>query len=692
MATDIAKAYVQIIPSADGISGALGKTLGVESGAAGISAGESMGKSLVSTLVKVVAAAGIGKMLSDVMSEGGALQQSFGGLETIYGDAAEAAKEYSKEAQAAGISMNDYAEQAVSFGAALKQAYEGDTAKAVEAANTAILDMADNAAKMGTPLESIQNAYQGFAKQNYTMLDNLKLGYGGTKKEMERLLADATRLSGVEYNIENLGDVYDAIHVIQQDLGLTGVAAYEAEETFTGSMGAMRAAADNLKAALATGMDITPALETLTGNAMVFLEKNMLPMFGKVLEGLPTVLQTAFSFAIGSLNKIAYNAESIVQFGVGIVTELVGGILSMIPYLVEAALNLVVAFGKAIITTDWASVASDFVGTLRDDIDLSAGEIFGVDDAAGIVPAIISGIEGALPGLINSGVGVLTNVIQGITEKLPDIYKKGNEILINVVNGILERIPGLITTAGEIVTKLAGFILQNLPTLLSAGADLLKELASGFVKNIPAIVKAGAEALAKLLAKIAEYLPTILKTGIELLGKLAAGLIQAIPDLVRKIPQIIKSIVTEFKNHDWRGLGGDIINGIATGISNAGSAVMNAALNAAKGALDTVKRFFGISSPSKLMRDEVGKQLMAGAAIGVEKSSGLFDDALNDALSIDGLNLSGQVSGYAPNRQATGSVVINVYGAEGQDVNALANIIMQKLTNQTQAIGAAFGS
>jgi hypothetical protein len=242
MATELGKAYVQIIPSAKGISGSISESLGGETE----KAGKSAGLNLAGAIKGAIAAAGIGTAIKSALDAGGDLQQSFGGLETIYGEAAEAAKKYSTEAVKAGISANDYAEQAVSFGAALKQAYGGDTTKAMEAANTAILDMTDNAAKMGTPIENIQNAYQGFAKQNYTMLDNLKLGYGGTKQEMERLLEDATKLSGVEYDMSNLGDVYDAIHVIQEDLGLTGVAAKEASSTFTGSLAAMKAAGQRL--------------------------------------------------------------------------------------------------------------------------------------------------------------------------------------------------------------------------------------------------------------------------------------------------------------------------------------------------------------------------------------------------------------------------------------------------------------
>ena len=233
--TSLGTAYVQIVPKAEGIKGSIENVLGGEAQAAGTSAGSKMG----AFLKKAIVAAGIGtafvKVVKGAMDEGAKLQQSYlGGLDTLYGDAADSARAYAREAAQAGISMNTYSEQAVSFGAALKNAYGGDVVKAAEAANTAILDMADNSAKMGTDITSVQMAYQGFARGQYQLLDNLKLGYGGTRGEMERLLKDAQELSGVEYNIDNLGDVYDAIHVIQGELGLTGVAAAEASETFSG--------------------------------------------------------------------------------------------------------------------------------------------------------------------------------------------------------------------------------------------------------------------------------------------------------------------------------------------------------------------------------------------------------------------------------------------------------------------------
>lgn len=289
--TTLGTAYVQIRPTAQGISGAISETLGGEAEKAGTSAGSKIGVFAKKALAKVAIGAAVIKTFKSALDEGAKLQQSYlGGLDTLYGSAADGARKYAREAAAYGVSMNTYAEQAVSFGAALKSAYGGDTQKAMEAANTAIKDMADNAAKMGTPIESVQQAYQGFAKGQYQLLDNLKLGYGGTKTEMERLLKDAQAITGVEYDINNLGDVYDAIHVIQGELGLTGVAADEAAQTLSGSFGAMKASLQNLLGSLALGENIKPAMQNLVSSVGTFLFKNLIPMIGRVIKSLPPAI------------------------------------------------------------------------------------------------------------------------------------------------------------------------------------------------------------------------------------------------------------------------------------------------------------------------------------------------------------------------------------------------------------------
>lgn len=344
-------AYVQIEPQAKGIKGAITNVLGGEAESAGTSVGGKIG----AFAKKAIIAAGVGAVLvkgiKGAMDEGAKLQQSYlGGLDTLYGEAADKAREYARAAAEAGISMNTYSEQAVSFGAALKSAYGGDTTKAIEAANQAILDMADNSAKMGTDIGSVQMAYQGFAKQNYTMLDNLKLGYGGTKEEMQRLLADAEAFSGVHYDINNLGDVYDAIHVIQGELGLTGVAAGEAATTFSGSFNAMKASAQNFLGSLALGENVSESLNTLMTSVSTFFFGNFIPMLGTIISSLPGAIWTFLSQGIpmllsNILNLVNTFAGNIGSLADGLTGEKVAAWVSTtIPKIISAAGNVMGKF------------------------------------------------------------------------------------------------------------------------------------------------------------------------------------------------------------------------------------------------------------------------------------------------------------------------------------------------------------
>ncbi|VMS38122.1 PblA [Streptococcus pneumoniae] len=291
MATELGKAYVQIIPSAKGISGMIQKEMGGEVASAGVSAGESLGSKMMGAVSGVIAAAGIGKAIGASINEGAALQQSLGGVETLFKDSADKVKGFANEAyKTTGLSANAYMENVTGFSASLLQSLGGDTDKAADTANMAMIDMSDNANKMGTSMESIQLAYQGFAKQNYTMLDNLKLGYGGTKQEMQRLLADAEKLTGVKYDINNLSDVYSAIHTIQENLDITGTTAREAATTFTGSFESMKSAAQNVLGKLSLGEDIQPALQALMETTSTFLFGNLIPMIGNILKQIPILI------------------------------------------------------------------------------------------------------------------------------------------------------------------------------------------------------------------------------------------------------------------------------------------------------------------------------------------------------------------------------------------------------------------
>ncbi|MBR3240240.1 MAG: hypothetical protein IKF99_17595 [Oscillospiraceae bacterium] len=429
---DLGKAYVQIVPSAKGISGSIQKELNGASGA-GDSAGQNLGSKLLGGFKKVFAVAAVGKVLNDALSAGGDLQQSFGGLETIYGDAASGAKEYAVQAAAAGISANSYAEQAVSFGAALKQAYGGDTVAAMEAANTAIMDMADNSAKMGTDISSVQAAYQGFAKQNYTMLDNLKLGYGGTKTEMERLLADAEKLTGVKYDINNLGDVYNAIHAVQGELGLTGVAADEAKTTLTGSVAAMKASWTNLLAAMTTGNGLQAAMTnfgTSVGNVLT----NVVGMLTNVVTQLPALLTGLMTTLGPSLIPAA--------------TALIQGLLTSI---------------------------TSAAGSL-----LTAGPM--------IILQLVTGITQALPGLLAIGSTAIQNLASTISASFPTLLATGIQIIMTLLTGLTQALPQILSGGLSAAMQFLTGVLQNLPQILEAGISLLGELAAGAISAIPTLI------------------------------------------------------------------------------------------------------------------------------------------------------------------------------------------------------------
>ena len=356
MAADLGKAYVNIIPKAEGISANMENLLGGSEASAGVQkAGSGLGSKLMTGLKVGAASAGVAivKTLKDSFEAGGKLEQSFGGLETIFGHAAEGAKKLAVNAAEMGISANTYAEQMVGMGAALKQAFHGDTEKAVVSANRAIKDMADNAAKMGTPIESLQNAYAGFAKGNYTMLDNLKLGYGGTKTEMERLLADAEKFSGVKYDIDNLGDVYQAIHVIQGELGLTGVAAEEAKGTLQGTTGAMKASWENLMAAMTTGEGLEAAMENMGESVSNFMSV-VVRMGGQIAEQLPTIIKTLASKAIEYAPEfIASGAELMIKLAAGIIQ----GIPKVIAKLPEVFSKVKTSFSGY----DWKSLGQKLI-------------------------------------------------------------------------------------------------------------------------------------------------------------------------------------------------------------------------------------------------------------------------------------------------------------------------------------------
>ncbi len=560
------------------------------------------------------------------------------------------------------MSANQYMETVTSFSASLLQGLGGDTAKAAEIADMAMVDMSDNANKMGTDMEAIQNAYQGFAKQNYTMLDNLKLGYGGTKTEMQRLLADAQKLTGVEYDISNLSDVYSAIHVIQEEIGITGTTAKEASSTLSGSLSSMKAAFSNVLANLSLGRDIGPSLKELGSTVFTFVKGNLLPMFGNILSALPELLQEVLSMAIQGLNMIGNNANSIVQMGIDLVTGIGSAIITALPYLAEAAWGVITALGSALINTDWLQIGGDVINGLRSSLDLAAGEILGTD--GNIVKSLLDSISTGLPDVLSSGGEMVNSLVNGILNALPVLVDIVLELLTSFIDNLLDGLPEILETGNGIIQNLVDGIRRAFPDILESAGDAVVELLSGLLRNFPAILSAGFNMVFELIRGIDDTLPV--------LGT-AAG------ELARKILEAIKDI-------DWIELGKDIIRGLINGIVEMHSVLLNQVKNTAKAALNTVKGFFGIASPSKVMRDQVGKYLPEGVAVGVKQNLNPISDAMHDMadLTMDSLNASlrldaSKLTPVTENRYGETSIQISVYGSQGQSEEELADRVAERL-------------
>lgn len=548
MATELAKAYVQIIPSAVGIQGRIQKEIEPEAD----SAGSSFGGKMVGMIKKVIATAAIGKALSASISEGAALEQSLGGIETLFKDSADKVKANAAKAyQTAGMSANDYMELTTSFSASLLSSLAGDTSKAADVADTAMVDMSDNANKMGTNMEDIKNAYQGFAKQNYTMLDNLKLGYGGTKSEMERLLADAQKISGVEYNIDNLSDVYSAIHVIQGQLDITGTTAKEAATTISGSFNQMKAAAKNVMGEIALGMDVGPALNELANTIITFAVGNLLPAVWNVISALPSAIVT-FVTALGPQLFVAVS---------GLIPQIASGITTGIPILYQSAMQLMDQFNI--------------------------------------------GIQEQLPILLQKGVYFITNIVNGILQNLPQVITMAGNIITYFANTIISMFPTVLSAGASLLLKLVNGIINNLPQIAQAAATAIVRFVASIGQNLPQILQSGITIIGKLAAGLIRAIPNLVgqipaiisaivnaftsqnwgSIGINIISGIASGLRSAAHMLWDAVKGVLggfkENVLAFFGIHSpsrWGMFVGEMIDtGIANGLTGNTSLISNAA-------------------------------------------------------------------------------------------------------------------
>lgn len=652
-----------------------------ESGRSVASLGDLIKANLISDAIKV----GIKGLATAIKSVGSAFvnlgkqaiasygeyEQLVGGVDTLFKDSSAKVQAYASEAyKTAGLSANQYMETVTSFSASLLQSLGGDTAKSADIAHMAIVDMSDNANKMGTSMESIQNAYQGFAKQNYTMLDNLKLGYGGTATEMARLINDSGVLGDAMIDLSKKNEIgaqlqevgyakmIEAIHKVQKEMGITGTTADEANRTITGSTSAMKSAWENLVTGIA---DDNANFEQLVDNLVVSIVgkggeggvlSNILPRIEIALDGivkmvgslttdlLPQIMQVGVDLIVNLATSISENLPSLLGSAKTILDTVIGGISSLLPTLIPVAMEIVTTLGSTLVSMlpQLLSVGGSFIDTIS------------------------SGLQEKIPEIISKGLDMLNGFADFLTENVPILITKGIEMIRNLVKGLMSSLPELISRVPEIISKFANVINNNAPTIIKGGVGMLLDLVKGIisaiptlVKNIPKILKAFVDVWSAFnwfnlgknaINSIGKGIKNMLgfaKSSMKSITDGATGMIKNLPQTLWNIGKntisnfggaisgmktwivnLIKTLATNMISAikgvlSWdniKSIGTNLIQGLWNGISNMSGWIISKIGGFSQSVLTSIKRFFGINSPSTVFRDEVGKNLALGVGEG----------------------------------------------------------------------------
>lgn len=466
-------------------------------------------------------------------------EQLTGGVETLFGAGGRSVEEYAqsvgksvsdiqgkydslmsaqnvvlenanKAYMTAGMSANEYMDTVTGFSASLISSLGGDTNKAADYANSALVDMSDNANKMGTDMESIKNAYQGFAKQNYTMLDNLKLGYGGTQEEMKRLLSDAEKLTGQRYDISSFADITQAIHAIQTQMDITGTTAKEASTTISGSWGSLKAAFQNVLVGLTTGGDMfDQSLDALINTAVTF-GQNIIPAIkgalsgvGYLIEGLAPVIGETIPPLINDL------APTLANSAVSLISSLVNGLTQNATQFSECLSNIIIV--------------------------------------------AVAGISTVVPQLLDAASKIVSNLMQGLTNSMPQIVNGAVTLVEGLVNGLVNNIPLLIMGAVQLVTSLANGLIENLPRIIDAGVNLITGIVSASYSMMPQIIQNGMQLVVNLAVGLVRAIPQLIAALPRITGAIVKGFksvnwFDLGLQLIKSIWEGIKSIGSEMWN------------------------------------------------------------------------------------------------------------------------------------------------
>ena len=530
-----------------GLQSGMGKVASVAQQALGVFTGQMMTRA-------VDALANLGKSALDSV---GQLEQNVGGVETLFGDAADAVIASADRAyQTAGMSANDYMSTVTSFSASLLQSLGGNTEEAAKVADMAIIDMADNANKMGTSMDMIQNAYQGFAKQNYTMLDNLKLGYGGTKTEMERLLADAEKLTGVKYDINNLNDVYQAIHAVQEEMGITGTTAKEAASTLEGSMASAKAAWDNFMNGSGDADQLADAFATAADNIV----KNLAEIIPRFAETLPAL-------------------------GGAIIAQIPGLVAAIVPAVLSAGLSVLKQLQDAVLDFDFAGTADKVVQMITGFIE---GDGLGslLDTLATIFTGIVNGLSSMLPSLLPALIELISYVVTSLLDQLPAILDCALELILGLAQGILAALPVLIEALPEVISSIVEFLISAVPQIIDAGIELLMALVDALPVIIDALVDALPQIIRATVTALIAAAPQIAKAGIKLLGALIEAIPVIVVELAEAVPDIVAAIIDVLA--ELPGLIGEVFAEIVTDLVEWGQQMLSNASTAMSNMLSQV--------------------------------------------------------------------------------------------------------
>lgn len=444
--------------------GSLNSTLGK------IGSGITSAFKIGATAIAGVSAAFTGLVVASVNARG-ELEQQIGGIETLFtnelGSASETVIKNANNAyKTAGMSAIEYMSTATSFSASLLQSLGNDTKKAAEVTDMAIIDMSDNANKMGTSMELIQNAYQGFAKQNYTMLDNLKLGYGGTKEEMERLLADAQKITGVKYDISNLSDVYNAIHVIQGELGITGTTAKEASETLQGSFSSMKGAWSNFLSGSGSLNQVVSTVKDVVKNIIRIVNEAIPDIMNGITEAFPELLELGGEILQEFAKGITTNLPQLMTTAGQVLNGLVQGIITYLPQLFPVAIQIIQQLITGLITY------------LPQIIQMGMT----------LITQLIMGISQMLPTLIPQALNCIITIVEGLLNNIDLLIDAGIQLIIGLAEGLINAIPNLIEKIPTIIEKIIEAIIENLPKIISMGIRLIVELGAGLIAAIPQLI------------------------------------------------------------------------------------------------------------------------------------------------------------------------------------------------------------